>query len=501
VTSAESLERARFDVIIIGSGVSGGRVAMDLTEAGARCLVLEAGDEVKSEQMPLGEAEMISRLYWNGGLELSQKGSIVFTRGRCVGGGSVVNQALIDRMGPDVLARWGRESGVPWMTEAAARAAAPDVAARHVAPLREAALADDYARAEASMSIREISPSRFNGNVSRVSEAFETLGMSWRPLRRAETEACDGQDCIRCLGGCARESKQSSRITTLRRARANGARLLAQCTVSSIATGPRGVEIRAEHAGVARTFGADRVVLAAGAIGSTSLLLRSGFGSALPRLGRGFYCHPQFMTSAVVDDRVDADRGAFQGATAEGPTSGAGPAEPRFKFETNFVPPIVFHTLFARVGSEVHRLDASYPNRVGVEICLRDTEPGRIRVGAGGRVRLHKELGEADREAKRDATEILREVYATLGAREAEFSPRAFSVHPMGGCSLSDTPSRGVVDPEFRVHGQPNVYVADSSLFPSSTGRNPSLTVMAFATRAAGALLTHAGSSGRGVPV
>lgn len=475
----EVLERTRFDVIVVGSGVAGGRVAMDLTEAGARCLVLEAGDEVRTEDMPLGEADMISRLYWNGGLELSRKGSIVFTRGRCVGGGSVVNQALMDRLGSHILSRWSRESGVEWLNESVMRRA--------------------YEKAESSIAIREIPPSRFNGNVSRVSDAFDNLGMPWRPLRRAETDACDGEDCMRCLGGCARESKQSSRVTTLRRARAGGARLLSRCTVRSLETAKGGVVIRAVHDGTGRRFEADRVVLAAGAIGTTSLLLGSGFARGRPRLGRGFYCHPQFMTSAVVADRVDAHRGAFQGATADGPSApgsggpgGPGGAEPRFKFETNFVPPIVFHTLFARVGSDVHRLQSSYRRRVGVEICLRDTEPGRLRVGRGGRVVLKKELGAADREAKREAVGVLREVYASMRAREAEFSPRAFSVHPMGGCALGDTPQRGVVDPEFRVHGASNVYVADSALFPSAPGRNPSLTVMALATRAADAVLRHA---------
>lgn len=467
----QDLARERFDVVIVGSGVAGGRVAMDLSEAGARCLVLEAGEEVRSEEMPVGEADMIARLYWNGGLELSRKGSIVFTRGRCVGGGSVVNQALMDRLGAEVLSRWRRESGVSW--------------------LEDGSIAEDYAQAESAMSIREISPARFNGNVSRVSEAFDALGMPWRPLRRAETEACDGQDCMECLGGCTRESKQSSRVTTLRRAQAHGAIVVARCMVDAIETEPRGVRLRARRDGQALSFSADRVVLAAGAIGSTSLLLKSGFGRGRPRLGEGFHCHPQFMTSAVVDDLVDAHRGAFQGATADGP----GGPEPRFKFETSFVPPIVFHTLFDRVGAGVHRLATTYRRRLGIEICLRDTEPGRLRLRRGGRVEFQKELGAGDRAAKAEASEILREVYANLGAREAEFSPRAFSVHPMGGCALSDSPTRGVVDGDFRVHGAPDVYVADSSLFPSAPGRNPSLTVMALAARAGRALLTHSGAT------
>jgi choline dehydrogenase-like flavoprotein len=41
-----------------------------------------------------------------------------------------------------------------------------------------------------------------------------------------------------------------------------------------------------------------------------------------------------------------------------------------------------------------------------------------------------------------------------------------------------------VVDPEFRVHGLPNLVAADSSVFPSAPGINPSFTIMALSQRA-----------------
>jgi hypothetical protein len=261
--------------------------------------------------------------------------------------------------------------------------------------------------------------------------------------------------------------------------------------VERVFTGPDGVRVAARHRGAARTFLADRVVLAAGAMGTPALLLRSGLGRGLPRLGEGFHCHPQYLSTAQVEEPVDAHRLAFQGITADGP----GSPEPRFKLETNFVPPIVFHTLFHRVGRGVHELADSYRHRLGVEICIRDREPGRLSVGPGGNLRIHKEVGPGDRAAWREAVAVLREVYHASGARRPEFSPRAFSVHPMGGCALGVTPDRGVVDARFRVHGEPRIRVADASLFPASTGRNPSLTVMALALRAADALVEEAGGT------
>jgi choline dehydrogenase-like flavoprotein len=59
------------------------------------------------------------------------------------------------------------------------------------------------------------------------------------------------------------------------------------------------------------------------------------------------------------------------------------------------------------------------------------------------------------------------------------------SAHPQGGNAISKNPAKGVVDENFRVHGCANVYVTDASVFPSSVGVNPQLTVMALAHLAA----------------
>src|SRR4051794_1114439 len=101
----------RFDFIIIGSGVSGGRVAYNLTVAGAKCLLLEAGKEYSAATFPKNELDYSSRLFWGGGLEVSQDGRLGFLRARCLGGTSIVNQALLDRFDEKVWTDWKGESG------------------------------------------------------------------------------------------------------------------------------------------------------------------------------------------------------------------------------------------------------------------------------------------------------------------------------------------------------------------------------------------------------
>jgi choline dehydrogenase-like flavoprotein len=69
----------------------------------------------------------------------------------------------------------------------------------------------------------------------------------------------------------------------------------------------------------------------------------------------------------------------------------------------------------------------------------------------------------------------------------------------MGGCPMGTDPARSVVDPEFRVHGMPRLLAADSSVFPSAPGINPSFTIMALSQRASEIMLHGKVSRGANV--
>jgi choline dehydrogenase-like flavoprotein len=63
------------------------------------------------------------------------------------------------------------------------------------------------------------------------------------------------------------------------------------------------------------------------------------------------------------------------------------------------------------------------------------------------------------------------------------------TAHPQGGNRIGRSSGSSVVDPTFRVHDVPNLFVADASLFPAGCGVNPQLTVMALASLAADEIL------------
>jgi cholesterol oxidase len=67
------------------------------------------------------------------------------------------------------------------------------------------------------------------------------------------------------------------------------------------------------------------------------------------------------------------------------------------------------------------------------------------------------------------------------------------TVHPLGGCPMSDDPAQGVVDDRGRVHGYDGLYVSDGAIVPTALGVNPSKTIAALAERNAEHLLRERG--------
>ncbi|MCL6643148.1 MAG: GMC family oxidoreductase N-terminal domain-containing protein, partial [Candidatus Bipolaricaulota bacterium] len=281
------------DIIIIGSGTSGGVLAYYLTKAGAKCLLLEAGKAFSAKTFPNNEMDYSAQLFWNGGMELNSDVTLAFLRGKCLGGGSVVNQSLLDRFDDFAWDLWRSASKIDFFTSAQ--------------------MAPHYDEIESKLSIHEIPERHFNRNAQLMREGFEKLGYRWKPLRRGQRDCKidEGNDCMACLGGCHRDSKQSTLVTFIAWAREMGLEVWPEFHVEYIKATPQSVTVIGTQ-GEQTRLSAPKVILAGGALGTTALLLRSGFKAKLPALGRGFYCHPQWMVFGLFDDPIDAHKGAFQ---------------------------------------------------------------------------------------------------------------------------------------------------------------------------------------------
>lgn len=451
-----------YDFIVIGSGSSGGTLSRNLHNSGAKVLLLEAGKYLKKETFPKNEMDYSAQLFWGGGIEFDKAAKTAYLRAKCVGGTTIVNQCLMDRFDENAFDDWKQRSGVDFFN------------VKEMNPY--------YERTEANLNLRHFTKDNFNRNAKLFTEACDKLGHEWKYLRRGESDCKheDGNDCIGCLGGCFRDSKQSSLVTSIQKAEKEGLEIRAEFEVHKIEHYPDHVVIHGTHKGNKQTLKTAKVCLAGGSFGSTKMMFASGFKKQLPALGKGFCQHPQFMLFGMFDDPVDAHKGAFQTVASEDPKF----REQGFKLENVFAQPISVGMLFNTYGKDHQELMRNYRNLSCIEVAVRDQpEGGEISMDKKGKLVVTKNLTDQDKKRRDKGLETIRSIFDAQGAKKIINSPFYFGLHLMGGCSIGVDASKSVVNPDFQVHGYPNIYIADTSIYPSAPGINPSLTASMLSTK------------------
>lgn len=466
-----SKKQQRYDAIVVGAGVSGSNIANQLSQAGWKCLVLEAGQYFSRDTYLRHEMDSNAQLFWNGGLELNSSASLALLRPKVVGGGSIVNQALLDEFDEAALSSWRDQSGIQEFSQG------------HLRPW--------YDAAKAAIRIQEVDPRYANPNAQIFREGFQACGYQCAPLQRGQADCRfeDGNDCIQCLGGCRIDSKQSTPVTTLRQALQAGCQLLPEFETLQVAENRDGVQVLGRYkTGQYHQFSARKLVLAAGAVGNSKLLLKSGFARTLPSLGQHFYSHPQFMYVGLYDRDIDAHRGPLQSYKSNDPSF----RQQGFKLENVFAPPAAMGLLMPGYGLRHQRLMRRIRQMACIEVAVRDSHPGRIRLDNRGQLRIDKELNAEDSRRKQAGVEAVYNIFNATGARRIIPGRVGIGLHLMGGLCMGVDGESSCIDPDFKLHGQRHMIAADSSAFPNAPGINPSLTIMALARKAAARLLQEA---------
>ena len=449
-----------YDAIIVGAGISGSFIGNALTQAGMKCVMLEAGRDFTRTTYPRSEVDANSLLYWGGGVELTKDANIGLLRPKVVGGGSVVNQALLDRFDDDAFDSWRAASGVPFLTRGD--------------------LDPWYDRAAQQLCIATVPEAHANGNAAVFRDGFARNGYRCAPLLRAQRDCHfeDGNCCIECLMGCRIDSKQSMPVTVLKRARAAGLDVVAQFEARRVERHADAVTVSGLAAdGSTAAYQGKILVLAAGAIGNSRLLLASGFSKQLPALGHNFYTHPQYMNLGVYDRPINAQHGPLQSYKSADPSF----RRNGFKLENVFGPPVAVAMLVPGFGREHMRRMKQITHFACIEVAVRDTNPGRIRVNSRGTAVVEKRLNDEDARRRDRGLAAIRNIFLSTGATEIIEGNVAIGLHLMGGCNMGTDATRSVTSPDFHLHGLANVYAGDSSIFPTAPGINPSFTIMALA--------------------
>lgn len=456
-------ENLNYDVIIVGAGVSGSFIANELVSQGLKCLMLEAGLNLNKKNYPIHDVLINSKMYWSGGAELNKEGSLAFLRPKVVGGGSIVNQALLDRFDSEVFEDWKSKSKIDFFSPSS--------------------LAAYYDKAESNISIEEIPEKARNRNAKIFMDGMTKNGFTAKPLKRAQKGCSDlsNNDCIECLSGCRLDSKQSMAVTVLPLAVKNGLTLISSFEVKRIEPFADGVKVVGLK-GKKETleFKAKKLVMASGAIGNSLLLMRSGLKNKIPALGNNFFTHPQFMALGIYKEKVDSYKSSFQSLKSEDPQF----KKWGFKLENVFAPPNGISMLLPGFGKSHLDLMKKIPYMACIEVAVRDTNPGTIKLGKNGSLIIDKKLGSEDEKRKKKGQEVIQNIFESTGAYNVVHGKIGVGLHLMGGCPIGQDDKKSVTSPDFHLHGFKNIYLADSSVFPAAPGINPSLTIMALSIMA-----------------
>jgi choline dehydrogenase-like flavoprotein len=496
------------DVVVVGSGAGGGVVAAELARAGLEVVVLEKGGHAAERDFTHQEGDAYRDLYLYGSTLTTDDLACRILAGSTLGGGTVVNFSTSFPTPPAVLAEWAAVSGVDAFVSGEVAAALDAVADRLGVTCAQ---------------------SRPGARDRLLEQGLDRLGWHAAPLPRNVRGCPQDAGCGWCGFGCRTGAKQSTLVTYLEDAQAAGARLVTGADARRLLIEPlHGGDRAARATGVeARTAGGHRlvvraraVVAAGGAIETPALLLRSGLGG---QVGRHLHLHPGTAAVGVFDEPVRWWEGTLQARWSARLRERLGPYAPLF--ETVPVHPGTAAVALPWRSAAEHRALMERSAQLSlVGVLGRDRGAGRVRVDGDGSPVVRWRLGAADEVRLAAGVAAAGEVLAAAGATEvfslqrrrpgfrpdgpgghaawAEATRRAgfgpgratlFSYHQMGSCRIGSDPATSAVGPDHRAHEVDGLYVADASLFPTASGVNPMLSVMALAHRAAGQVTARLG--------
>jgi len=478
----------RCDAVVVGAGAGGAAAFAKLVGGGMEAVLLDAGGAPGAGDFDQRELDMMPLLYRDAGLRSTDDEAIGILQGTGVGGSTLHNTGLVVPPPPGIRERWRLEHGLPW---------------------DEGELAAEGAAVLEALDARPIPPAQINPLNAALRAGAEVLGWSSFVARHSRT-ACSG--CGYCVIGCAYNRKVNAAFAFVAPAVAAGGFVLADARALRVREEVSGWRVRGElHDAGGRRTGrrfevyAPTVVVACGALDTPVLLRSSGLGGA--GVGEGLRLHPAPLLTGVFEDEIRAWRGLPQSVLVDEYATFFRDGRGGFLLLASNAGPGVTAALQPGIGSAHRRAMELYARSGTGAVLLHDESAGRVRAGPDGRPRVSYRPGAADRRELRRGMYALGNVLLAGGAREVHlptprgsvvrdaeelhraiggvsFDPyrlRLGSVHPQGSCALGADAEWAPCDPWGRLRGAPGVYVADASLFPTSVGVPPQVTVMTLA--------------------
>lgn len=477
------------EVCVIGSGAGGAVAAKHLAAHGHEVVILEEGDFFDVNNFNEEPYDIVRKAYRDGGFETTIGFPLIITpTGRAVGGTTLINSGTCFRLPENVLEKWNEQWGL-------------DISYKELAPYFE--------DVEKTLHIEEAKEDVLGNIGLKVKKGIEVLGLQGHPLRR-NAPGCQGAG--RCCFGCPTEAKKSTNLNYIPEALRHGAQLYANCRAETIIpkydygaevigtfvdpkTGQKCHQIHIK---------AEILILAGGSLQTPLLIKKNQLLLHNSHVGRHLTIHPAAKVIARFDEDIEGWKGIPQGYCMDEWR------EAGINFEGAFTPP-AYSAAAVSVSRQQHRsLMENYRQCASFGFLVSDSGQGRVvRLPTGDPLVLYN-LHRQDLEKFKKGIRLLCQIFFAAGAREIYTGihplPRVNGMedlvimdqlkmkrtdldlgafHPLGTCRMGSKPNQSVVGPFGEVHGLKNIFIADGSVFPSSLGVNPMVTIMAFAARSA----------------
>ncbi len=488
------------DVCIVGSGCAGATAAAQVAAAGHEVIVLEEGGDFTGAALTGRDAAMYDQLYMERAARATEDLAIAVLQGRVLGGGGVINACDVVPMADATLRFWQDKFALSHLTSEA------------LAPHAEAALDDLCAT-----RIDEADVNRAN---ALLREGAEKHGLRGEIMLNNRVD-CEGRGT--CLIGCSADAKRNPRFVAIPRSIASGARYFTRARAVEIKDGDREqkrVRIRTLDAKGYQEVGefwvrAPIVILAANAVASTQLLLRSGLGNRW--VGQKLSLQPQLPVMAFFSERIDAFSGIPQAYAIteleehhdEYGLWGA-------RIEAIMGTPGIVASLVPLTGVAAKEVMARYAHMAAALVLVPDAPSGSVGLVGSGRPRIQYSHEENHKARARAGAKLATRIYLAAGAQEVHlatspsvviqkeadlgridaltFPPAStswLSAHQQGGARMAASAKTGACNPDGQVYGCRDVYLFDSAWYPSSASSHTMAPIITLARYLSARLLSR----------